>query len=225
MIKKGTDYLDNVRHISFFVMPLFCCVILKLINGLMGTIHIVHTGDQNDSIKPRTSISPPGWGIDWTLVRLQGDVREGQAGGSTKVCSSIHTHSRTHTYTNVHSLCPNLLQISAHGLLAPTAAASSWRFSPSVNEEDTTLWRCSWSFAKKIHCSNMQAQNVNPFNASATLKTTIECILPTALHANVNKSDCKIFAMRQASAVIQTETWYIQSVLATQSPGYRSSSK
>lgn len=59
----------------------------------MGPIHNAGTGDCNDSIKPRSSVSAPGWCIDWALVR----VREGQVAGSAK-CACRHTH--THIYTH-----------------------------------------------------------------------------------------------------------------------------
>lgn len=63
----------------------------------MGPIHNAGTGDCNDSIKPRSSVSAPGWCIDWALVR----VREGQVAGSAK-CACRHTH--THTYIHTHML-------------------------------------------------------------------------------------------------------------------------
>lgn len=82
----------------------------------MGPIHNAGTGDCNDSIKPRSSVSAPGWCIDWAPVR----VREGQVAGSAK-CACRHTH----TYIHTQSSPPNLLQISAHVLLAPATAAVS----------------------------------------------------------------------------------------------------
>lgn len=95
-------------------MAVLCYGILWPINSLMGPIHNAGTGDCNDSIKPRSSISAPGWCIDWALVR----VREGQVGGSAK-CAITDTH------THVHNILPNLLQISAHVLLALATAAVS----------------------------------------------------------------------------------------------------
>lgn len=73
-----------------FVMAVLCYAIPLPINSLMGPIHNAHTGDCNDSIKPRSSISAPGWCIDCVLVR----VREGQVGGSAK-CACTDTHTNT----------------------------------------------------------------------------------------------------------------------------------
>lgn len=58
-----------------FVMTVLCYAILRSINSLMGPIHNARTGDYNDSIKPRSSISAPGWCIDRTPARLHGAGR------------------------------------------------------------------------------------------------------------------------------------------------------
>lgn len=78
-----------------------CYAILRPINSLMGPIHNAGTGDCNDFIKPRSSVSAPEWCIDWALVR----VREGQVAQSVHAQTQTRTHTRTHTntHTNTHT--------------------------------------------------------------------------------------------------------------------------
>lgn len=120
--------------ISSFVMAVLCYAILRYINSLMGPIHNARTGDCNDSIKMLHLCSGM---VYWSgLVRKRG---EGRGKGRW-----VEKSMRAQTHTHIDNLYPNLLQISAHVLLAPATAAVSCWFSPSVNEE------AGWS-REKIH--------------------------------------------------------------------------
>lgn len=89
--KRATEYCDYVYLIFPFLKGVLCYAILQPFHSLMGPIHNAGTGDFNDSIKARSSVSASGWRIDWAPVR----VKEGQVDRTTHAWTYTHRHAQS----------------------------------------------------------------------------------------------------------------------------------